>query len=195
MRKIALFSVLFMLVAIPTFAEQFPSYSVLKLGAYLPQANDVEDFDNSFYGELGIGHYLNPNIAVEFGVGYTKSSASASVTGVGSADVDLTIIPMTIGIKVLSSSMRKFEPFAMAGVGLYYAKAEASASISGFGNFSGSETDTTFGGFLGLGANFNITPNTFLGLEGKYFIASPNFESLDVDIDGIYLTANIGYRF
>jgi outer membrane protein W len=194
MRKVALLFVLMLFIAIPTFAESPPNYAVLKLGAYLPQASDVEEFDNSFYGELGFGHYFNPNIALEFGVGYTESSASASVSGVGSADVDLTIIPITVGIKVLMTS-ENFEPFAMAGIGAYYTDLDASVSLSGIGSGSASESDTTFGGFLGLGANFNVTPNTFLGLEGKYFIASPSFEGIDVDIDGINITANIGYRF
>jgi len=195
MRKVVLLSCLMMLIAIPTFAEPLPDYAVLKLGAYLPQADDVDEFDNSFYGELGFGHYFNPNSALEFGVGYTKSSASAFVAGVGSANGDLTIIPITLGIKVLSSSMGNFEPFAMAGVGLYYTKAEADVSLTGVGSGSASENDSAFGGFLGLGANFNISPNTFLGLEGKYFLATPSFEGIDVDINGINITANIGSRF
>lgn len=194
MRKIALFSVLILLVSFTTFAASLPNYAVLKLGGYFPQSDDLDEFDNSFYGEIGFGHYFNPNIAMEFGVGYTKSSASESVPGVGSADVDITIVPITLGIKVLTTA-ENFEPYAMAGIGFYYADADATVNLSGIGSGSDSESDTVFGFYLGVGANYNFTPNTFIGLEGKYFWASPSFEGIDVDIDGINLTANIGYRF
>ena len=194
MKKYILLPALVTLFAIPTFAASLPNYVVFKPGAYLPQASDVEEFDNSFYGEIGFGHYFLPNIALEFGVGYTKSSASESVPGMGSADVDLTIVPITLGLKLLMTA-GNFEPFVMAGVGAYYVKGDASASLTGLGSFSGSENDTTYGGFLGLGSNFDITLNTFVGFEGKYFISTPSFNDVDVDIDGINVTANIGYRF
>lgn len=193
MRKIAFFSVLIMLVAIPTFAASFPNYAVLKLGGYFPQSDDLDEFDNSFYGEIGFGHYFSPNIALDLGIGYANPSASES-DPTGSIDVDLTIIPITVGIKVLTT-LENIEPYAMAGIGLYYADADLTVNIPGIGSFSDSDSDTAFGGYIGLGANFNFTPNTFIGLEGKYFLASPSFEGIDVDIDGITFTANIGYRF
>ena len=170
-----------------------PNYFALKFGAYLPQASDVENFDDSFYGEIGFGHYLNRNIAMEIAAGYTKSSASVSVPG-ASANVDLTIIPVTLGLKILYPG-EGFEPFVMAGIGMYYVDADLSATVSGIGSASASESDTTFGGFLGLGGNFNVTPNTYIGIEGKYFFATPSSQGIDVDVDGINLTANIGFRF
>jgi opacity protein-like surface antigen len=202
MRKVALLPALFLLVGASAFAETLPDYAVAKLGMYLPQATDVEDLDNSFYGELAFGHYFNPNFAVEFGVGWTKPDGSASVDveispGVFSsisANVDLTIIPITLGLKG-ALPMGNFEPYAMGGIGLYYAKAEVSGSVSGIGSASISESDTAFGYYLGLGANFNLSKEVFVGLEGKYFWAKPNFEGEDVKIDGINVTGNIGYRF
>jgi len=197
MKRIALLSVLLIVIAVPAFAAP-PNYVALKLGGYLPQSDDMAEIDNSFYGELDFGHYFNQNIALEMGVGYTKSNASASATSGGttvSADMDITIVPITLGLKVLAP-MGTFEPYAMAGVGVYYTKMEASASVSGFGSGSASENDTVFGGYLGLGSNFNVASNTFLGLEGKYFFAKPSFGDFgDGNIDGIIVTANIGYRF
>jgi opacity protein-like surface antigen len=196
MKRIALLSVLLVVIAVPSFAAP-PNYVALKLGGYLPQSDDMEEFDNSFYGELGFGHYFNQNWAVEMGVGYTKStadiSASSGSTAV-SASMDITIIPITLGVKG-SVPMGGFTPYATAGIGLYYTKADVSASVSGFGSGSASENDTPFGFYLGLGADFNIAPNVFLGLEGKYFWAEPTFFDESGNIDGINLTANIGYRF
>jgi opacity protein-like surface antigen len=181
MRKIALLSILVMLVGVSAFAETPANYATLKLGAYLPQANDVKDFDTSFAGEVAFGRYFHPNFAAELGVGYTKTSGSGDAEG-----VDLTIVPITLGLKG-ALPLGNIEPYAMAGVGAYYAKAEG----EGF-----SENDTTFGFFLGLGANFNLTTNIFLGVEGKYFWAKPSFgDGGEAKIDGINLTANLGYRF
>jgi opacity protein-like surface antigen len=131
------------------------------------------------------------------GVGYTKSTADVSASSgstTGSVSVDLTIIPITLGVKG-SVPMGGFTPYATAGIGLYYTKADVSASVSGVGSASASENDTPVGFYLGLGGDFNIAPNIFLGLEGKYFWAKPSFEGESVNIDGINLTANIGYRF
>lgn len=194
MRKIVLLSALVMLVAFPVFAASLPNYVVLKAGGYFPQDDDLDEFDNAFYGEVGIGHYVHPNIALEFGVGYTESSASESVPGLGSVDADLTIIPIMLGVRLLTSA-GNIEPYATAGIGMYYTELDASVSLPGVGTGSASDDDTAFGGYLGLGANYDITPNVFLGVEAKYFMASPSFEGEDVDIDGITATANLGFRF
>lgn len=191
MKRISLLSVFMMMVAVPAFAAP-PNYFDLKLGAYLPQANDVKDFDSSFYGELGYGYYFTQNFAVEIGVGYTKPGASVSANG-SSASADITIIPATLGLRG-SIPIGTFEPFATAGVGVYFTKAEASVSSPTIGG-SGSKNDDVVGYYLGLGANFNVSPNVYLGVEGKYFWAKPSFEGVDVKIDGINLTANIGYRY
>jgi outer membrane protein W len=189
-KRIALLPVLLLMVAVPALADT-QNYFDLKLGAYLPQANDVKDFDSSFYGELGFGYYFTRNFAVEIGVGYTKPGASVSANG-SSASVDITVIPATLGLRG-SIPVGAFEPFATAGVGVYFTRAEASLSSPAGG--SGSKNDDVVGYYLGLGSNFNVSPNVFLGVEGKYFWAKPSFEGVDIKIDGINLTANIGYRF
>ena len=178
-------------------------YVALKFGIYIPQTTEIKDgggdldMDSAFNGELALGHYFHKNIALELGVGYTKPNKSMSFTdisGTFSADVDMTIIPVTLGVRGLLP-MGKFEPYAMAGIGAYFTELEVSANLSGFGGASASESDTAFGFFLGLGANFNITKEIFLGLEGKYLWLEPSFDGLDMKVDGITGTANIGYRF
>jgi len=172
--------------------ETPPNYAVLKLGGFFPLSHEIENFDDAVYGEVGLGHYINRNFAVELGVGYTKPEASASVPG-SSASFDLTIIPVTLGLRG-SIPAGAFEPFATAGLGAYYVEAEASVSGPGFSG-SLSEDDTTFGFYFGLGANFNVTPNAYIGLEGRYFWTEPSFEGFDTTVYGIHLTANVGFRF
>jgi outer membrane protein W len=201
MRKIVLLSALVLLVGASAFAEGPPIYAALKLGGFFPQNVDVNgagdlDMDSAFYGELALGHYFNPNFAIELGVGYTKPNKSVSFTdntGTYSADVDLTIIPVTLGV-IGRLPMGNFEPYAMAGIGAYFTELETAVSVPGLG-ISGSESETAFGWYLGLGGNFNITKEFYLGVEGKYSWLYPSFSGLDVDVDGISVTANIGYRF
>src|SRR3990170_5840020 len=108
MRKVALLSVLLFFMSIPAFAEDQRPYFILKLGTYLPQANDVYKFDNALYGEVVFGEYFIENFAAEGGVGYTKP---------GTASFDLNIIPITYGLKGFLPMGGKIEPFAGGGVG------------------------------------------------------------------------------
>jgi hypothetical protein len=43
--------------------------------------------------------------------------------------------------------------------------------------------------------NFNVTPNVFLGAEGRYLWAKPSFGGQDIKLDGFTVTGNLGFRF
>lgn len=174
------------------FEEYPPNYAALKAGGFFPLSHETEIFDDAFYGEVGLGHYIRRNIAVELGAGYTKLEASASVPG-SSTSFDLTILPFTLGLRG-SIPAGAFEPFATAGLGAYYVEVESSVSGPGFSR-SSSQDDTTFGFYLGLGANINVSPRAFIGVEGRYIWTEPSFEGFDTTIYGIHLTGNVGFRF
>jgi len=187
MKRIALLSALMLMIAVPSFAAP-PNYVALKLGAYLPQDDDMDEFDTGFNGEVALGHYFNPNIAMEFSGGYFKSEGDAEgVSG------EVTVNPILLSIKGVAP-FAGGEFYGLVGGGLYITEFEVSALGLTF-----TDDDTVFGFQLGIGANFNLANNVFLGLEGKYFWAKPSIsilgESLDVNIDGIQATANIGFRF
>ena len=188
MKRIALLSVFLMLIAVPTFAAP-PNYGAVKLGGYFPQNNDMDEFDTGLNVEVALGHYFNPNVAVEFSVGYFETSAS----DVG-IDADITSYPILLSIKAVAP-ISGGELYALAGGGLYITELDASAL-----GVNISSDDTPFGFQLGVGGNFDLSPNVFLGLEAKYFWAQPSFDLLGVSvvephIDGIQATANIGFRF
>ena len=184
MRKVALLSVLLVIFAVPAFAASLPNYGTLKLGGYFPQNSDT-----GFNGEIAFGHYFNPNVAMEFSVGYLKTSCC--VAGV---NADITSYPILLSIKGVAP-FSGGELYALAGGGLYITNLDASPS-----GVDVSSDDTPFGFHLGAGGNFSVSPNVFLGLEVKYFWAKPSFSwpgvtSVDVRVDGTQATANIGYRF
>ncbi len=166
-----------------------PNYVALKLGAYFPQHNDMDNFDTGFNGELALGHHFNQNVALELSAGYFKSEGD--IPGVSG---EVTSIPILLNIKLVAP-VPGGELYLLAGGGAYITDFEVSTlgiTISG--------DDTVFGYQVGIGGNVNLSHNAFLGLEGKYFWAKPSFDvlgiaSMDVHIDGIQATANIGYRY
>lgn len=160
-------------------AEKPASYGIIKVGFYSPNG-DLEDldFDTGFNGEIVLGSYLHPNIAMEVGVGYFQTDAS-------NPDIDLWVIPLTLTTKVLYP-IEKFEPFALAGIGLYFEELDLGED----------DDDTVFGFHLGAGANYNITEDIFFGVEGKYlWSGEAKFASLEADLDGFLVTGNLGLRF
>jgi opacity protein-like surface antigen len=188
------------------------NYVVLKAGIYSPQSDDLRDFGTGFNGEIAFGHYFNRFLAMEIGVGYFRTTASwsAAVSGPGvtagaTADATINVIPITLSVKP-TYRVQNLEMYALAGVGLYIAEAKVSGTASAtIGNRSfsasgsASDTDTVFGPHLGAGISFDITPAVFLGLEGKYFWAKPEWEAygvkVDAHIDGFLFTGNLGLRF
>jgi len=184
MKRTALLSVLLLLVTVPAFAENPRNYATLKLGAYLPQADDMDNFNDGFNVEVAVGQYINPNVAVDFSFGYLKSNGSSpGVSG------QVRAFPALLSIKGLIP-VSIAELYVLVGGGVYFTDARVSAL-----GITDSESDITSGFQAGVGGNFNLSGNVFLGVEGKYFWAYPEFDSVKVHIDGIQATANIGYRF
>ncbi|NJD62919.1 MAG: porin family protein [Deltaproteobacteria bacterium] len=175
--SLLLVAVLLCLAPAAVMAQMPPNAVTVKAGAYFPQANDVDDFDSGFNAEISYTRYFHPNFALELGVGYFQSEDGA----------ELTSYPITANLKGVYPFMGA-EFYGLAGIGAYYVKAEG-------GGFD--ENDTVLGFQLGIGANFDLTPVIFVGAEGKYFWAKPDFGAPagEVKIDGILATVNLGYRF
>jgi opacity protein-like surface antigen len=191
MRKIALLSLLMLLLAVPAFAAA-PNYFVLKGGIYSPGhadlTDDPPDFGIGFNGEVAFGHYFTPNVALELGAGYL--STKKTISGV---EVTVSSIPILLSVKGVAP-FPQGELYALVGGGAYISEIEG--TTSGFGV---NVNKTAFGFQAGIGGSYNITPEVFLGLEGKYFWAAPEFSAGGitdkVNIDGFQATANVGFRF
>jgi len=188
-----------------------PYYFTLKLGIYSPQSDELRTeyahFDTGWTGEISFGRYFHPNFGVELGLGYLETDATDGTFndpdwGPWGADLRITAIPLTLTAKGILP-LRNVDLFAAAGVGFYFVKGEADWTTLLYGDGSFDDDDTVFGFHVGLGANFNVTQNIFIGMEGKYLWASPEFEEtilgerweFDADLDGFTITTNIGYRF
>jgi outer membrane protein W len=174
------------------------SYVAVKAGVYSPSTSfDLDNFNGGstthidgktgFDGEVAIGHYFAPFLAVELGSGYFESKGSAAAQA---GEAKLKVVPVVATGKVILP-LGKFEPYGEFGVGAYFTELDVSGTTE---NFHGS-SKITYGLHAGAGFNVNVTDRVFVGLEGRYLWAKPSFGGQDIKLDGFTTTANLGFRF
>ena len=188
--------------------KKWDGYLSFKGGGSFP-TGDLQDYDfgTGFNGEIVVGMYTSPNLALEFGGGYFQTDASYSdATGFWEED-DLWVIPVVVNIKGVLP-LEAVELFAGGGFGLYFANID----VKGYdpdpliGPFSGDDNDAIWGGHLMAGFNINLSDRVFIGVEGKYiFTASNRFFCTDIsacqvscakiNLDGFTATGVLGFMF
>jgi outer membrane protein W len=194
-------------------AEHPGSYLVLKGGIYSPSSTfnfgnlDIEttfdsDTRTGVAGEIGIGHYVLPTLALELGVGYFKGKGSLATQGETSIrhEVDFDVIPVLVTAKALIP-VGQVDPYGELGLGAYFTSFDVGDNLK---TFSG---DTSFGLHAGAGMNVNITRSVFVGVEGRYVWANPSFGDQpitlnstdyvlkDFELNGFNTTLALGYSF
>ena len=176
------------------------NYFLLKLGAYSPQHDDLDDFDPGFNGEVFWGRYFHKNFAAELGFGYFKSNGSKQISATTLVENEFKAIDILYTVKGVLP-LGRLELFAGPGAGWYSARVNSIITTSGV-RFAVTDTNGGLGYHVLAGANFNITSEWFVGIEGKYFwakttdpieTAPPGF--FGTHLDGAIATANVGYRF
>ena len=162
----------------PAFAAGLlDSYVQFKGGVYSPSAtfnlsnvNVETTFDGEtqtgFSGEIAVGHYFLPTLALELGVGYFKGKGSIATTPV--RPVDFNVVPIILSARALIPA-GPVNPYGELGVGAYFTSFNVTDNLN---SFSG---NTTFGLHAGAGVNVNLSPRAYLGLSERYVWANPNF--------------------
>jgi hypothetical protein len=122
----------------------------------------------------------------------TVSSAAGGLLGVTSATahLDLTTNALMVAAE-WRPKIAAFHPFLGTGVGVAF----TDLSGSGFG-FSASDSQTALAGQAFLGFDYDIAPNVYVGVTGRFFIsdATYNTTSLHVPAGGgapVAVTSNI----
>ncbi len=211
---LVLFVIAFMVSVMSSYAAaQASNYITLKPGIYSPQTSDLDHFNTGFNGEIAFGHQYNRNFAAEIGIGYFNSEGSHQEAGqVGGTSYALRekatidVVPITLSLKGIIP-FDKWDFFALGGIGAYIARGKVTVTGNVGGTPAGgsvSDTDTVFGAHAGVGFHYNITPNWFIGAEGKYIWTNEaklrdNVGGVPVEadfkMDGILATAVLGFRF
>jgi hypothetical protein len=177
--------VLIFLLPVSASGQDKKNYIAVKTGVYtflggLEEAN----FSTGFNGEMVYGFYLHPNFALEAGTGYFHDGVNK---GYGN---NVKGIPITLTAKGIYP-FRSAEFFAGGGTGVYFAKFHGQVN-----DIVADKRDTVFGGHLVIGANYNILPVIFLGIEGKYIVIDKaEFNVFSPHLSGYTITSNFGFRF
>ena len=181
-------------------SETHSNYTVIKGGVYSPSDTyDINNFNNGvnitshidpktgFNGEIAFGHYFLPIFGIELGAGYFESKGSPAAEP---GTTKLKVVPILASAKVFIP-LGPIEPYGEAGIGAYFTKLEVSGNL---GSFSGS-SKVTYGVHAGVGLNFNLSDSFFLGAEGRYIRAKPEFGGQPVKLNGFTATINLGFRY
>jgi outer membrane protein W len=176
----------------PTGTGGKSSYAVLKLGSFFPDSSDLDkqDAKNGFAGQAGFGYYLARFFALEIDLGYMETRGT-----VGNLGVKYGLYPLEITGR-FGLPLGFVEPYLAVGLGGYYVNTKA-------GRFE--ETSTRAGFFGGGGINFNLGKTFFIGAEARYLVLdaptyyyvppSGTYATTDIDLDGVIVTGNLGFRF
>ena len=178
-------------------ADKSADYVAIKAGVYSPSTSyDLDTFNagnrshldskTGFAGEIAVGHYLMPMLAIELGAGYFESKGSPAAAA---GETKLQVVPLIATGKVLLP-IGPFEPYGLFGIGAYITDLNVSDNS---GTLRGS-TEITYGLHAGAGLNINVQDNVFIGAEGKYLWAEPSFGGQHIKLDGFIATAVIGFR-
>ena len=178
-------------------SEKHSNYTVIKGGVYSPSDSyDLNNFNGGstthldtatgFNGELAFGHYFVPIFGIELGIGYFESEGSPAAEP---GSTKLKVVPVLASAKIFIP-LGPFEPYGEAGIGAYFTELEVNGNL---GNFSGS-SKVTYGTHAGVGLNINLSDTFFLGAEGRYIWAKPEFGGQPVKLDGYTATINLGFR-
>jgi len=196
--KIGIFIVIscafLMFAPLGAFAQE--NYLAFKAGIYTPNGDltdDGADFDSGFAGEIAWGHYLTPNLVIEPAVGYFSTDDTID----GFLDIDISVVPVTATAKYIVP-LQTGEVFFGAGLGVYFVAVDVEVTAMG-STFSDDDDDTVFGGHIVAGANFDLSPQWFLGVEGRYLLTGEaeafGDDDLSADVNGYIFSAVVGYRF
>lgn len=201
--SLAAFLALFMTISVSSGAlaqPQRPQYLVLKGGIYSPQTENLKDYKTGLNLEGAFGYQFDRNWAIEAGAGYIETSAKkTSLYGseLVRDSVQLRVVPLTVAIKG-SIPAGRTELYGIGGTGFYFMETRVNYDdrYSNRNDNDAKDTETLFGGFLGVGARFHVSPKMFFGIEGRYlWTTQSTFTAAETDLNGIQTSFVVGFRF
>jgi opacity protein-like surface antigen len=180
--------------------------SAMLLAAGAAQAQMARGAVGNMYGELGytslkieetgvsvkpgmlrgiVGFNLHENLAVEgmLGFGIRKDNSNTTFSGVP-VNIESELRHM-VGIYAKPKVMLGDAVELFGRLGYADTKIRSSASVAGF---SASDSSSGSDWSYGLGANFNIAPRAYVGVDYMRY-----YNKNDTKLDGV--TVSVGYRF
>ncbi len=155
-----------------------PWAATLRAGAFVLRSPGIAGHPSGPDFELSLGRAVYDLVSVEANAGYY----TCRLTGTGTR---LTVIPLTVSLKLMAASEFGFEAYAVGGLGV---------NLTSLGGGSAASTVTSkFAYHAGLGVRRMLGASLYAGLEGRYVFqdAARPLER----IDGLRLSALAGALF
>jgi hypothetical protein len=183
--SIAVVAVISALVAAPSVRAQPVSarsgpdtYLEVQLGAFFPQAKDIDALDPGVALAGTLGAMFTPNLGAEASLGYYRAAGANGQT--------LTAVPVLASLR-LKAPFKPVELSARAGLGIHF----ASSHVPGVAD----STSTALGFHLGGAVAFNLSPTMQVGLDLLGTFAKARFRGTSTRLDGVVLAVKLGYMF
>ena len=174
----------------PVSARSGPdTYLILNLGAFLPRAGDLDQLDPGVALSGTFGAMFSPYLGAEASLGYYRASGSVGAAPLA-LDTSLGVVPVLVNLRLVAP-LKAMELSARAGGGIHFASRHTSST----GGASHSATSTAFGWQVGAGAAFKLSPTMLVGVDVMGTFAEATFDGVATSLDGITVTATLGYRF
>jgi opacity protein-like surface antigen len=174
----------------PVSARSGPdTYLELDLGAFLPQAKDLDKFDPGVAFSGTFGAMFTRNVGAEASLGYYRATATfKGATPILDVDKSLNVVPVLVSVRLVAP-FKTVEFSARAGVGIHFASLHASG-----GGASASSSATAFGFQAGGSAAFNLSPTMLVGLDVMGTFAEARFNGAATRLDGVIVAVKLGYK-
>jgi hypothetical protein len=155
-----------------------PWEATLRAGAFVLYSPGVPGHPVGPDLELSVGRSIYDLVTVEVNAGWY----TASLTGTGT---QLTVVPLTVSLKLLAAPEHGFEAYAVAGLG---------ANLTRLSGGAVADTPTTTVAFhAGLGVRRRLGEAVFAGLDARY--AFQDAASPLGRLDGLRLSLLAGTHF
>jgi opacity protein-like surface antigen len=167
------------------------TYLSFHAGAYVPQHDDLRNFDPGIAFGGTFGALFTPNLGVEAEVGYYRSTGKEPDIG------SLWAVPVTASLRV-RMPLKVAELSALAGGGVHFAHASfATLTCQAIGCPAPgrvTETSNAFGFHVGAAAAFNLSPTMLVGAEVRRTFVPARFAGESVRLDGLRAAVTLSYN-
>ena len=150
------------------------------------------DVDSAWWAELDFSYYFTKNIAVELIAGANKHKVTLNGADLGSVGV----LPPTLTVQYHWNDFGAFQPYVGAGVNYTY------FYDSDLANNTLHIKDSSWGGALQVGTDYEIAKNWYLNADIKYvwmstdvYVNSTGANLGSLDINPWIFGVGVRYRF
>jgi hypothetical protein len=171
----------------PVSARSGPnSYLDLQLGGFVPGASAIDDLDASVALSGTFGALFNRYVGVEGTVGYYRAARTFAATATAPGrNESLEVVPVLASLRLVAP-LKAVELSVRAGGGIHFAALDESGGIH--------DRSATFGFHVGGSLGFHLSPTIVAGVDVLRTFVSANFSGVATRIDGLLVTAMLGYR-